>query len=83
MSFKDRDTTASREVTTKPRGVVIRHRETDEGAPVAIFVEFIEDGVSVNKPVPQEIVDSNWPGGQRTLKDHLFSLIDAAKANGE
>ena len=76
MGFSEKDTTAPREIETKAMGVVIRRRESEEGAPVAIFVEFMENGASVNKSVPQDVTDAKWP----KMKATLLELIDAAKA---
>jgi len=36
------------------------------------------DGVQVDKKVPADIVDAAWPGGSKTLKNHLLDIIDNA-----
>jgi hypothetical protein len=32
----------------------------------------------ITKTVPQSVIDTNWPGPQRTLKAWLLAIIDAA-----
>ena len=74
MSFKDK--TESVEVITKATGVITRERDNSEGgAPFSIVIETTENGVSVNKKVPQDIVDAAWPGALKTYEDHLLSII--------
>ncbi len=74
MGFSEK--TESVEVLTVATGVVTRERDNSEGgAPFAIFVETTENGTSVNKPVPQEVVDAAWPGASKTYEDHLLDII--------
>ncbi len=83
MGFSEKDTTTQVDIETKAMGVVIRRRAIgadEDGAPVRITVETTENGTSVNKPVPQEIVDAAWPGTSKSFKAHLFAIIDAALA---
>jgi len=76
MSYEDKDTTAQVEVESKPQAITFTRQEG--GAP-SIMVEFIENGASVVKRVPQATIDAAWPGASKTLKAHLLQIIDVAE----
>ena len=76
MSYEDNDTTAQVQVESKPQAVTFTRRAG--GAP-SIMVEFIENGVSVVRHVPQATIDAGWPGTSKTLKAHLLQIIGLAE----
>ncbi len=80
MAFDDRDTSiprAGNELSSVERIIFKRNRSLS-GVQLELITISHVDGVQVAKKVPADIVDAAWPGGSKTLKNHLLSIIDNA-----
>lgn len=70
-------------VSHRPVQIVIRENPDENGAPVTIKVTFeVEDmkgGRHETLEVPQDTVDNNWPGPEKTLEDYCLTLIGLAE----
>jgi len=80
MGFKEKDTTAERTVSRQVKEVVFRRRDAEEGPPIEVLVEIIEDGASVVKRIDPGTAGSGWPGAKKSLKGHLLAIADIALA---
>lgn len=86
MGLEDKDTTVQREVVRTVQQIEVTrldYGEPMEGdnsprPPVRIVVITDDNGARVRHEVPPETVANNWPGGQKTLRDWLLTLIGVA-----
>ena len=84
MAFEDRDTSVQRQVgdaSIVEEVILRRNSENPTGPPRIIVTKLVTvDGHAqrVSKRVPQTVIDTNWPGTARNLKNWLLLLIDSA-----
>ncbi len=81
MAFDDRDISTPRigNKLSSVEEVTFRRNRSLSGIQLEVIVYRNVDGERTAKTVPQAKVDAGWPGGAKSLKNHLLAAIDNAE----